>query len=396
MKLKLTPLLFLFGILLNGCSDSDLKVLSKTNKKLQNFKSVQYDYDYKNYNLFTGELGQNESLTAIFDFTSKDTIIGTRYHLSRNYGEIGFNGLTSFYTIREKKQLIYYPVRSKDNLIGYTSILIYSVEQLRDLLPQMLNDTAIVLNRMADTVINQTACIGFDIVMHGKKIDWYGKIVQGEKAMYNYALFIDKKDFLPKQFIQYWEKKSPVWVIMYNNIKSLEAVHDSIFDYPLQKSDYTKYTEDEYQVVSRNEYILKGNSWLGVKALDWTLPSMAGDSVTLSKIDANLVMLEFWFPYCTGCVKAIPEINEIQKKYKNKGLKVYGIEFTKSDSTNLTSYISKMKIEYPTLYAAKKVALGYGVTAGPSVFLIKEGKFVFARTGFIKNELLNEIKKYVK
>jgi thiol-disulfide isomerase/thioredoxin len=395
MKLKLTSLLFLFAILLTGCSSSNLEILSKTNKKLQDFKSVQYDYDFKNYNPFSGELGENDSLTAIFDFTSKDTMIGARYHLSRNYGEIGFNGLTSFYTIKEKKRLVYTPVHVKDDLNG-SIISTFSIKQLRDFFPQMLNDTAIVLNRTADTVINQTACIGFDIVMHGKKIDWYGKIVQEENTPRNYSLFINKKDFLPKQFIQYF-KKSPLWVITYRNIKPLKTVNDSIFDYALQKPDYKKYTAEEFQAVSTNEDILKGNSWLGVKALDWTLPSMAGNSVTLSKIDANLIMLEFWFPYCTGCVRAIPEINEIQKKYKNKGLKVYGIEFTKSDSTNLTSYISKMKIEYPTLYAAKEVASGYGVSGGPTVFLInKAGKFVYARSVFIREEVIKAIEENAK
>ena len=60
----------------------------------------------------------------------------------------------------------------------------------------------------------------------------------------------------------------------------------------------------------------------------------------------------------------------------------------------MTGYIQKIKIEYPTLYAGKKIAASYGVSAGPTIFLInKEGKFVYARTGFIKDELIPEIEK---
>jgi thioredoxin-related protein len=55
-----------------------------------------------------------------------------------------------------------------------------------------------------------------------------------------------------------------------------------------------------------------------------------------------------------------------------------------------------MKMEYPSLYSAKEVATNYGVTSGPSVFLIKDGKFVYARTGFIKDELIKEIEKNLK
>jgi thiol-disulfide isomerase/thioredoxin len=394
MKLKSTYVLFLLGILFNSCSNSDLNILLKTNRKLQDLKAVQYKFDFKNYNFMTGELGKSDSLIAVFDFTSNDSIIGARYYLSRNYGDIGFNGLTSFYTIKEKKQLVYTLVNSKMDLDAV--MLTFSIKQLRDLLPQMLNDTAIIFSQMADTVINNTDCYKFDILMNEKGIDMFGNIVQKENTNRNYNLMIDKKDLLPKQFISYYEKNSPNWILTYDNISSLETINDSLFDYSLQKSDYKKYTFEEFQLVSLNENVLGGNSYLGIKSLDWTLPSMVGDSVTLSQIDANLIMLEFWFPYCTGCVLAIPEINDIQKKFINKGLKVFGIEYTKSDSTGLTDYIEKMKIEYPSLYSAQEVASNYGVSAGPTVFLIKDGKFVYARMGFIKNELLREIEKNLK
>lgn len=257
----------------------------------------------------------------------------------------------------------------------------------------MLNDSAIIFNRMADTVINNTDCIAFDILMHGKHIDMFMNIIQKENTGRYYNFFLDKKSLLPKQFISFFEKNSPIWVVTYDNINPLKSVNDSIFDYSLQKPDYKKYTSEEFQLVAMNKNILRSNSYLGLKALDWTLPSMTEDSVTLSKIDANLVMLEFWFPFCTGCVLAIPEINKIQKEFKNKGLKVYGVEYTKTDSIGLTDYVKKMKMEYPSLYSAKEVATNYGVTSGPSVFLIKDGKFVYARTGFIKDELIKEIEK---
>lgn len=395
MKSKAIYLLFLLSILLINCSNSDRDILKRTNKKLQDLTSVKYKFDFKNYNPMSGELGKSDSLTAIFDFTSNDSIFGANYYFSRDYGEIGFNGLTSYYTNKEKQQLVYTTVHSKNDLVGI-QFCTFSIKQLRDLLPQMLNDTATKFNRMADTIINHSNCIAFDILMYGKSIDMFGNIVQKENTIRNFKLFINKKDLLPKQFISFFEKNSPIWVVTYNNINPLESVNDSIFDYSLQKQDYIKYTNEEFQLVARNENILRGNSYLGIEALDWTLPSMSGDSVTLSQIDANLVMLEFWFPYCTGCVLAIPEINKIQKEFKNKGLKVYGVEFTKADSAGLTNYVQKMKMEYPSLYSAKEVAINYGVSAGPSVFLIKDGKFVYARTGFIKDELLNEIEKNLK
>lgn len=396
MKFKPIVLLFLLGILFCCCTNSDREILSKTNKKVQQLTTVQYKAAFKNYNPENGELGMSDSTIALYNFKSNDTIIGAQFLLLGNSRDEGFNGLNSFITYKEKKVLVYNIVKSSDDLFGMP-FNIFSINQLRNIMPQMLSDTAVQFNRLSDTLINGTACYKFDILMRGKGIDLNGKIIQRENSNRSYSIMIGKKDYLPRQFISYFKKDSPIWIFSYDNFDLSPAINDSLFNYSLRNSDYKKYTQDEYQIVSMNKNILKGNSYKGRVALDWTLPSMKGDSITLSRINANLIMLEFWFPYCTGCVAAIPEINEIQKKYKNKGLQVFGIEFTKSDSTKLTDYISKMKIEYTTLYAAKKVASNYSVSAGPSVFLInKAGKFVYARAGFIREEVIKAIEENIK
>jgi len=75
-------------------------------------------------------------------------------------------------------------------------------------------------------------------------------------------------------------------------------------------------------------------------------------------------------------------------------LLVYGVEFQRPDSSGLSDYVAKAKIKYPTLYAGKKVALKYGVSAGPTVFLInREGKIVYANIGFQKEGLIKAIKE---
>ena len=392
MNSKAIYILFLISVLLIDCSKSDSDILTKTNQKLQDLTSVKYKFDFKIYNPMTGELGKNDSLTAIFDFTSNDSILGAKYYLSGTDGDFGFNGFTSFYTVKEKKQLIYNTVHSVGDLVGIQHS-VFSIKELRDLLPQVLNDSAIALNRVADTVIDNIDCIAFDILMHGKRIDTLGNIVNNDKTVSFYNLFLDKKDLLPKQFVSFSDKKSPIMEFTYSNIILKESVNDSIFDYSLQRPDYTKYTTDEFQLVSRKDRFLKNNSYLGVDAPDWTLPSMTGDSIALSQLDANLVLLEFWFPNCHGCILAIPDINEIQAKYKKRGLKLYGIEFTKTDSIGLANYIKKRGIEYPTLYSGREVASNYGVGAGPTFFLIRNGKFVYAKTAYFKEELIEEIER---
>ncbi|CAN0606162.1 unnamed protein product, partial [Ectocarpus sp. 12 AP-2014] len=108
----------------------------------------------------------------------------------------------------------------------------------------------------------------------------------------------------------------------------------------------------------------------------------------------KLVLLEFWFPYCAGCVQATPILNDIQNKYKDKGLSIYGIEFTEKPAEALLEYSKKQQVEIPTLYNGKKISKEYGVYAAPTFFLIDENlEIVYTSTGLHKQELVNEIEK---
>ncbi|MBN2805130.1 MAG: TlpA family protein disulfide reductase [Prolixibacteraceae bacterium] len=395
MKLLSIFLLLIFVFYFKSCLSSEIDHLSKTNKKLQDLISIQYQTDFKNFNPFSGELGICDTAIVIFHFNVSDNCISSKFLFSNQKGNIGFDGFNSFYTIESRKQLIYNKVKTKDDLFG-TQFLMFSFQQLRNLLPQILSDTAVQVNRLSDTLINGIDCYKYEIIMHDKAINMNGELVKRVDSNQFYELLVGKKDYLPRLFISYFNRNSPIWIVSYNKFNLSPTIENSLFSVPSQHSDYVKYSFDEYLIVSKNENILKGRSYLGVNASDWTLPSMAGDPVTFSKIDATLIMLEFWFPYCTGCLAVIPEINEIHKKFQNKGLKVFGVEFTKPDSTKLTDYISKMSIEYPTLFAGKEVAIQYGVSSAPSVFLIKDGKFVYARTGFLYDEIIEVIKIYIE
>ena len=341
-------------------------------------KTVQYLTEFKNFNPMNGDLGMNDSASVFFDFRSTDTIIGARYVFSSSKGDRGFNGSTSFYTIKERKQLIYEPVKSYNDLNGF-GFLTFSIQNLRSLLPQLLKDTTILIHCSTDTLINNTECYRFDIKMHGKVIDRNGRLVSNDNADRSYSLMIDKKNNLPRQFISYFKKESPIWIVSYSNFDLSIGKNDSDFNYGQRDSDFVKYTLSEFFLAQKSETILKNNTYLGTKALEWKLPNMAGDSVNLSKIDANLIMLEFWFPNCTGCIAAIPEINKIQESYKDKGLQVYGIEFTKTDSLGLARYITKMGIDYPTLFSGKKVALNYGVSGSSNHFSNQQSRTICLR-----------------
>ena len=393
MRLKLFFTYLILSVVICGYAANKNDILRNASKKLQSLKTVKYCTSYKIIDPM-GVAVRSDSATVFYDFDSNDEIIGAKY-LFRNKTAIeGFNGTTSFSTIEEKKHLIYLSTENANQLVGVFKDA-FPIHTFRNLLPQMLDDSLIQCTRLNDTIINNVDCFRFKFSMHGKSV-LMNRLMKNEIYM-TYVLTIGKQDLLPRQFINYFEDKSPVWIVNYNDY-DLSFVPDSLlFDCDSGYNDYDKYTMPEYSNVLRKEISQKSNSLVGTTVDDWVLPSLRGDSVKLSQINTKVILLEFWFPGCTGCVKVIPEINQLSKTFEDKDLLIYGVEFTQTDSTGLIKYVEKLNIEYPTLYKGTTIAKEYGIMAAPTIVILdNKRKVLYSNTGFRKNEIVEVIEKTIK
>jgi peroxiredoxin len=119
-------------------------------------------------------------------------------------------------------------------------------------------------------------------------------------------------------------------------------------------------------------------------APDFTLKTLAGDEIVLSKLKGTVVLLDFWATWCAPCRESIPHLIHLQKTYQEKGFKVIGISIDKEkDSDALGHYVKSMDIPYPVVLASDEVTRQYGVSGIPATFLIdREGKIREKVVGF--------------
>lgn len=375
-----------------SCSNSDHDILLNTSKRLNKIETVSYQLNVKMFEAYSGMLTSDNSYSAFFESNNSDTIIGANYLISGKEGVGGYDGTNTFYTNKKKQELIYSKVYSYDCLYAMGDL---SIPELRNLLPLIINDTDIIINRMSDTIVNKNKCYQFSIEMHKKVITYNGKLVHNNKGNItidnngdsHYQLLINKKDNLPEQFIILSYHMTPYKIISFKDYNFSPKFDKHKLNYAVGYPNLKiKSATDLFKEHRINDPLIN------TKAKDWILPAINGDSIQLSQLNSDLTLLEFWFPGCTGCAIAIPHLNEIQKKYKQKGLKVFGIEYTNKDSVDVAAYILKKKIEFPILYSAKKMAKTYKVSVAPTYFLINDqGIIVYKSRGFNKEDLINEI-----
>jgi len=97
----------------------------------------------------------------------------------------------------------------------------------------------------------------------------------------------------------------------------------------------------------------------------------------------NVYVVEFWATWCTPCLKSIPHLSELQRKYKDKNLVIVGI--TDEAMTKVKPFIDKMGAQMDYTVAIDKDEQTYNaymkpfdVDGVPEAFIVdKEGRLVW-------------------
>jgi cytochrome c biogenesis protein CcdA/thiol-disulfide isomerase/thioredoxin len=111
------------------------------------------------------------------------------------------------------------------------------------------------------------------------------------------------------------------------------------------------------------------------------------ETVSLESLKDKVILLNFWTYSCLNCVRTIPYLNELYKKYHTLGLEIIGVhspEFTfERNLMNVSHAIESNNIAYPiALDNQLSTWRAYQNQSRPSFYLIdKKGNIVYAHVG---------------
>ena len=122
----------------------------------------------------------------------------------------------------------------------------------------------------------------------------------------------------------------------------------------------------------------------GTEAPDWTLQDLDGRDVSLKSLRGQIVVIDFWASWCGPCKMAMPHLQQLHDKYKEKPVKVYSVNCReRGGDARARSYLKEKKFTYPQLFNGDPAANAYMVRGIPTMYVIgTDGKILHSERGF--------------
>jgi peroxiredoxin len=117
------------------------------------------------------------------------------------------------------------------------------------------------------------------------------------------------------------------------------------------------------------------NSHLDKAAPGFDLLDINGSRCSLAGLKGKIVVLNFWFTQCGGCVTEMPDLNALKKRYSGKDVVFLAITF--NDNTTIKAFLATKQFDYTIVPNAAKLCKDYNIYEYPTSMVID-------RTGAVK------------
>ena len=352
-------------IIKSELSANDL--IGKVSDKFSNLKKLSFEQTFRMK--MPARKYESETVFKTFlDLSSNENNLGFKSQLKSEDSEFIYNGSEFFTLMKNTKKL---DVRAKPKVSDVSGFMgfLNSLVMLRNALPTIAKDKSIE-KTIAEKRIDGKDFYELKITFKNRSLDVLGSLMPTRKPdKVSYRVLIDKSNFMPTDIIQSFASRDMT-------LQTSFSKYNFEPKYPTKRSwQFSSYLgEYEFQKPWKESLIKSG-----VKAPDFTLSRFKKDSkLTLSEMKGKLVLLEFWITHCGFCVKAVPDLNKIQKEFGSKDFRLISINSNDSEQI-IEGFRKENKPEYEILHNAEKITNDYGVRVFPTVVLIdREGKIIFS------------------
>lgn len=116
----------------------------------------------------------------------------------------------------------------------------------------------------------------------------------------------------------------------------------------------------------------------GFLAPDFTLQTTDGETVTLSNLRGQAVLVNIWASWCAPCRAEMPAMQRVYEDYKEQGLVILAVNSTVQDSAeSAKSFASELGLTFPILLDVEGLVTRLYLVQGlPASFFIGRDRVI--------------------
>jgi peroxiredoxin len=224
------------------------------------------------------------------------------------------------------------------------------------------------------------------ITFHGGPYIYVDPTLTKDENYSRYEMWINRSDNLPFKIGFKFPSQ-----YAYEECKDVQLNKEKLEDFIP-----SKYFPSDFIIKERVRNQPAIRNLIGMKAPDWTLIDSDKNSVALSNLKSQVLIIEFTGIGCVPCHSAVPFLKQLVNDYQTKDFELVSIETWSQSNEVFKSYKDNNELNYKFLLSTKEVIKNYNAGSVP-LFFILDNKRVIRKiiTGYSKGTTDKEIKEAI-
>jgi thiol-disulfide isomerase/thioredoxin len=145
-----------------------------------------------------------------------------------------------------------------------------------------------------------------------------------------------------------------------------------------------------YEKMDMVRPILVGDTFPS-RSLPWLVarPSDTQGSHNFAENTSGVRVIDFWASWCTPCRAGLPKLEKIAKDYKNKGVRVIGVNREPQDLPSARQVLAEMSSDFTSVVDRGNLAKAVGLQVLPTTYVLSpSGRVTFVHMGALDEQEL--------